>query len=401
MPSTTTRQRRVIHLDGYYPSTPDASFARFCRELRRFSGTWGLTATAERGATGEHRADWRVTTRGADWASTTDYTLFRWDDLILADRSRDWPERVSLSVLSFADFIAGGAFVRYLRVAWRYALFFLYPFLWLFGLAALCVIGTRWGFRLAGHGDSLMSLPVAALAFSLLLPLVSRLAFLDHLFDDWIYARRMVRHGDGAVTARLDRLAAELAAEDCELLIVGHSFGAVHALHLIRALRAIRPDGPPIRFASVGSSILKVALHRAAHPLRETLAAVAALPGVIWCDFTALNDVMNFHRREPISTLGLPGRPARVENVRFRQMVAPEFYKKMERNFFRLHSQFISGNDRRARYDYFMMCLGPFTLEALAESPDGPVNWIDASGGLTDSGRRAAAPPPTRGSETP
>lgn len=401
MPHPLTRQRRVIHLDGYYPNTPDGSFARFSRELKRFAGTWALATDNARGATQEHRADWRVTARGADWTTTTDYTLFRWDDLILADRSRDWPERVAQSVLTFADFVLGGAFLGYLRHAWRYALFFLYPYLWLFGLAALCVAGARWGFAAAGHAGSLWSLPVAAVLFSAALPLTSRLAFLDHLYDDWIYARRMVRHGDDAVNARLDRLAADLAAEDRELLIIGHSFGAVHALHLIRAIRALNPAGPPIRFASVGSSILKVALHGGAHPLRESLAAVAALPNVIWYDFTALNDVMNFHRKEPISTLGLPGRPAKARNVRFRQMVDPAFYKKMERNFFRLHSQFISGNDRRARYDYFMMCLGPFPLEALADSEEGAIPWIDANGGLTETGRAAAQMPANSGSNAP
>jgi hypothetical protein len=75
--------------------------------------------------------------------------------------------------------------------------------------------------------------------------------------------------------------------------------------------------------------------------------------------FQALNDPMNFYKCEPISTLGLPGRPGGMPQCAVRALLSPEFCKKMERNFFRLHSQFISANDRRARYDYFMMLARP------------------------------------------
>jgi len=392
---TAPVSRRVVHIDGYYPTAPEAAFARYQRELGRFCRTWGVSAEAAWGDMDGDRSLWRVAVTAPDWSGSIEHLLFRWDDLIVADRSRGWPSRLPLALLAFADFVAGGAFFRYLRHAWRYALFFLYPFLWLFGLMALSLLAWRWGLELAGAPGSVWLWPAALATTALAVPALSHLAFLDHLFDDWIYARRMVRHGDAAVAERLNRLAAELAGHDEEVLIVGHSFGAVHALDLIRAIRRLRPDGPPIRLATVGSSILKVALHGAAAPLRRALAEVAALPNVIWYDFTALNDVMNFHRKEPIATLGLPGRPAQARKVRFRQMVDADFYRKMERNFFRLHSQFISGNDKRARYDYYMMCLGPFALERLADSDEGAIFWLDEAGALTEAGRAALSAPST------
>ena len=45
--------------------------------------------------------------------------------------------------------------------------------------------------------------------------------------------------------------------------------------------------------------------------------------------------------------------------VRFRDMLSPDFYRRIRFNFFRLHYQFIMANDQRAPYDYFMLAAVP------------------------------------------
>jgi len=95
---------------------------------------------------------------------------------------------------------------------------------------------------------------------------------------------------------------------------------------------------------------------------------------------------MNFYKAEPVAALGLTGRPADIRPVRFSAMLSPERYRRIRRNFFRLHSQFISPNDRRGRYDFFMLACGPFRLEQLAASPTGAMDWFAADGSLTPSG---------------
>src|SRR5215217_3152723 len=44
-------------------------------------------------------------------------------------------------------------------------------------------------------------------------------------------------------------------------------------------------------------------------------------------------------------------------------MLKPAFYRRMKRNLFRVHCQFVSANDRRAAYDYFMLLCGPLSAE--------------------------------------
>jgi hypothetical protein len=49
--------------------------------------------------------------------------------------------------------------------------------------------------------------------------------------------------------------------------------------------------------------------------------------------------------------------------VRFRDMLVKESYKRIKRNFFRVHYQFISANSRRYFYYFFLICCGTRRLE--------------------------------------
>jgi hypothetical protein len=56
----------------------------------------------------------------------------------------------------------------------------------------------------------------------------------------------------------------------------------------------------------------------------------------------------------------------RIWMVRFRDMLSPEFFRRIRFHFFRLHYQFIMANDRRARYDYFMLLSSPIPVATWA-----------------------------------
>jgi hypothetical protein len=60
-------------------------------------------------------------------------------------------------------------------------------------------------------------------------------------------------------------------------------------------------------------------------------------------------------------------------------------YRRIRLNFFRVHCQFVSGNDRRASYDYFMLTCGPISAKFQTLAPDGAVSMIADDGGLIAS----------------
>ena len=68
--------------------------------------------------------------------------------------------------------------------------------------------------------------------------------------------------------------------------------------------------------------------------------------------------------------------------VRFKEMVSPEFYKRLRLSFFRLHYQFILGGDRRASYDYVMLTCGPLPVTAWAKAPSDALACFAEDGGL-------------------
>jgi hypothetical protein len=214
------------------------------------------------------------------------------------------------------------------------------------------------------------------------------------LFDDWSFSRDYIRAGNSVLGQRLDRIATQIGeaarvSSVDEILVVGHSLGAVLAIDLIDKTLRLQPalglGGPRVAFISIGSSILKIGLHRAASEFRAALARVATAPGVFWGDYQARVDIMNFYGTHPTAAMALKdGAMPVVRFVEIGRMLEHATYRKMRLRFFRLHCQFISGNDRRAEYDYFMLTCGPLTAECQTRNPDGAQGMIGGDGALID-----------------
>jgi hypothetical protein len=382
MPDLSPR-RCVYHLGGFDPMTPEASHRRFEREIARFEPTWSVEARIGPVRISDDEALWTTAISGPDWQIVSEHHLLRWDDVIDAARARPQWRRVPEGFLALFDFIRHGALWGYLRRSHRYAGFFLYPLLLLLGMSALSIYGGILVARLTGF--SLAGLVTAPLVFSALIMTLGQRLFLDHLLDDWIFAQAIVYRDDPVLAARLDRIADSIIARqaadpDLEILIVGHSLGAVLAVDLVDRVLARQNANGLVRLMTIGSSILKIGFHRRALRLRNILKRIGASDQVFWVEYQALNDVMNFYKREPLAELQLPGQGPLIRTVRFSRMLDPEAYARIKRNLFRLHCQFISGNTKRDAFDYYMLLCGPFRLEDQARSPDGAINWISTDG---------------------
>lgn len=381
-------KRLVFHVGGYDAMPPRAVHQRFARELRRFEGTWSVTASVSPASIEASEASWRVTASGPNWCVETDFHLVRWDDFIAAEDRRPIWRQVPLGCLAFLDFVAGGALWGYLRTNWRYAGFFLYPFVVTAIMAALAALAGSWAAEAAR--SQLVGLTAGILTLSILLRWPGRQLHLTRLLGDWIFSRAYLRDGDPVLGQRLDAAAEAIAtaarnSEADEILVVGHSLGAVLAVDLLdRVLRlnpALGRAGARFAFVAIGSSILKIGLHRSAHRFRAAVARVASAPGVFWAEYQALTDVMNFYKSDPVAVMGLKtARHPAVRVVRLRRMLDPLAYRRIRRNFLRVHYQFVSANDRRAAYDYFMMVCGPISIEYQMGSPDGAASAIGPDG---------------------
>ena len=86
-------------------------------------------------------------------------------------------------------------------------------------------------------------------------------------------------------------------------------------------------------------------------------------------------DVINFYRSDPVLGMKLKPRPDTdgtafpiVRTIHMKSCLDAATYKRIRRNFFRIHYQFIFGNTQRYFYDFFMICFGPLPLSKTAKS---------------------------------
>ena len=148
--NSVIRSRLVFHFGGYDPVSPMNTYARFVRELQRFRRTWSVTSSASAPSVAADRAKWTIVSKGPNWRVETDHQLFRWDDIMAVYARRPAWSRLPLGLLAFADFVAGGALRGYARTNWRYALFFLYPYLLLLMMVLASCYAGEFAARMSG-----------------------------------------------------------------------------------------------------------------------------------------------------------------------------------------------------------------------------------------------------------
>jgi hypothetical protein len=385
----TVAKRLVFHIGGYDPTAPHGgAHRRFLREIRRFERTWSVKASIDALHDGAEETKWSVITDGPNWHVDTEFHHIRWDDVIENFGRRTFWYRIPLGVIAFLDFVAAGALRGYIRTNWHYAVFFLYPFVMFGALVAVSFVGV---YVLHAAEWFLVTIIIGSMLAALVLS-AWRWLHLDLLFDDWIFSCAYIRRGNSTIDQRLYRIAQEIvlvsrSSDADELLVVGHSLGAVLAVDLLdRALKfdpSLGTNGIPVTFLSIGSSILKIGLHRRAERFRRAVEHVAQAPGIFWGDYQARVDIMNFYNINPLAEMSLETRQAPVVKlVEFSRTLDRVVYRRIRLRFYRMHCQFISGNDKRALYDYFMLVCGPVSAKCQTLAADGAISMIGDDGTL-------------------
>jgi pimeloyl-ACP methyl ester carboxylesterase len=132
----------------------------------------------------------------------------------------------------------------------------------------------------------------------------------QQLLDDWIFAHDYLHGRRPDVDARLDRFAQALVAQSRdstldEIVIVGHSLGAMLAIDILVRALALDPDfgrrGGKICLLTVGATIPKFALHPRAQDIRDRIARVVAEPSIAWTEYQSRDDTISFYKFDPVA----------------------------------------------------------------------------------------------------
>jgi HAMP domain-containing protein len=393
-------RRHVFHIGGYDPITPEKQLERFRQSLSRFERTWNVSSrTSEMVHATNTSSSWELDAWGPNWTTQVTFEMLRWDDLVLGDSRRGMLSRLYHSALTLLDFTANGTLFRYLLANWKYAGFFIFPYVSIavygLGSAAIAYVLTRLS-GLTGLWAALFGIFIAVLTCAALIHWLDPRRRLKHALDDAVFSRQFLHGQRPEMETRISDFASRILERVREggvdeIVIVGHSLGAAMAIAAVA--RGLKQDpqfaerGPPLCILTVGATIPKFALHPKGEQFRQATKAVAGQMAIRWVEYQARDDVISFYRVDPVtlkrvSREDLYGRP-NIRRVQVHSMMDPASFKRHRFNFMRLHYQFLMGNDQRAAYDYCLITCGPLEFDKIT-APAGGVDLFLADGSVAE-----------------
>ncbi|WP_438274632.1 hypothetical protein [Nitrobacter sp.] len=399
-------RRHVFHIGGYDPISPEQQLDRFRRSLSLFQRTWGVRAEIVSGIEATPvSASWEMEASGPNWNTRTSYEMLRWDDLIREDHARGMWSRLCEAFTTLADFVLTGTLFRFMYSSWKYAGFFLFPYLYLAGFAACGAVIGYGLVRLAGVTGFAAILLMAASTVGMTAGLLYLLGWrwpINHVFDDWIFSREFVYGKRPRMDARIEQFAERILervrnADVDEIVVVGHCLGAALVMDAVARALEREPElarcGPPLCILTVGATIPKFSLHSRGERIRQATQTVADEPRIRWTEYHARDDAISFYRFDPVTLKRFSrersdGRP-NIRRVQLHDMMDKASFRRHRFNFMLLHYKFLMGNSVRANYDHCLIICGPLPFDEIT-APRGGVERFGEDGALLTKARPVA-----------
>jgi hypothetical protein len=365
----------VLHFPGFEPLDAELHHARYQRAAIQSAKTWGLDLHVGALCPQTSSAHFDVSCLSGGNRTDTRFHVFDHGSLVAALTGRPLLTRILSGYRSAGRVILAGGLTGYFTHAWRFGLFFIFPFLLvaLSILAALAIASLPLTLGINGW-NTLWSLPLAFVFVRYAArPFAARLHTL-HLFADWELAIAMASLDRPDVDRWLAACVADvrqaLKDDADEYVITSHSMGSSIAAQVVGRLLEEHPaifDGKRVVFATLGSAILQCALLRPASRLRERVGRIARMPQVFWLDVQCLTDCVNFYKCRVVSLAGHPDAPqAKIAFIRVKNMLSGTRYKRIRHDVLRVHRQYVLDSEKRSNFDFTLMTAGPLPAARFA-----------------------------------
>lgn len=384
-PAAPVERRVVFYVPGYDPDAERRYRTLFVRELRRYTRRFRSKTPSLSPAVTCHDRNiqtWTIEAEDGQVRTRTDYIVLLWSDLVRRDMARSYAVSACRNAWALLHVAASGTLTRLYRANWKCGNVILYPF-----VMSLLLLAGVLGSGLLSHGlfgnglglpswiALLIGIGIGFLGLKMTAPRLDR-AFLWQLMHDWIFHCEHASNRRPDYQRRVDEFAAQILSrigqsEYDEVLIVGHSTGGLMAVELAARLLAIDDrvgnDGPPLSLLTLGSSLPIVALQPEARATRAAVERLLRSPRLVWVDYQAPQDWMNFPGFNPSSDLSLGLRETETMNpiirsAKFSEIIDAQTYRQIRLRPFRMHFQFLMANDRAGVFDFFALSLGSRSL---------------------------------------
>ena len=404
-PHRTVTKRRVFYIPGYDPIHP-----RRYRELYRREGAaqaeisgYDIALSPKQGG-GPY--GWHVTGRIGGAEVEADVEVLVWSDIVRGSMSAGIAATYVQLVATAWTYISTGTLRRLMWLRKGPVIAALYPVGMLLAQLALAlgagaVLGgvavwaLTWALATVGQTAGPAALLVRwAVTLGIAAVVLrwfkrqDRRFFAHYLMHDFAFSARWGGAYPPALEQRMaafaDTIAAALAQDYDEVLVVGHSSGAHLGVSILADLiraRRVKAKGPALALLTLGQVVPMLSFLPDARRLRADLSYLSVQPKVTWVDVTAPGDGCAFALCDPVAVSGVapPGkRWPLVISAAFTKTLSPARWKELRWRFFRLHFQYLCAFDRPGDYDYFQITAGPATLAQRYEGRAPSRSRIDA-----------------------
>ena len=369
------RKRRVYYIPGYDPFPP-----RRYRELYRAqSGEQAEISGYEisvRQRLGGEGYGWYVDAVIDGANVTAEIDVLGWSDLVKSSMSQSIAGTYYQLLKTAWIYIGSGTMRRLMWLRKGPVIAAFYPILMLLGQALVAIVlawavgGVVSGLVFDGVGW-IVALPVIVVTLQWFRRIDNRF-FAYYLMHDYAFAAGLNGRNPPELETRMDQfrqqIAAALATDVDEVLVVGHSSGAHLAVSILADLireGSVRRNGPQLAFLSLGQVVPMVSFLPKAQRLRADLRYLSMSDLLTWVDVRAPGEGCCFALCDPVAVTGVAAENKRwpiVFSAAFTQSLSPERWQAMKRKYFKLHFQYLCAFDRPKDYDYFQITAGPLTL---------------------------------------
>ena len=379
------KTRRVHFLGGFDPRG-----ARHYHRLYREEAAKQAVLTGAAYEVGDRRrvsgkvSGWNVSSTTQGESVATDFQFMGWDDIVRGDWDNSRWKLLWRGLRYYVCYGLDGGFRRVGQVSKGAYYTSLLPLFYLLTLGevliTLAAIMVWLGWILDLHWIGL-----AAVAEAVALMAYYGVRLGEKLGTLWVLRSCVFTYEWGLksppeIEQRAEEMAEHILREQAakpvdEVLIIGHSSGTFIAVPVVARIveKSAHQPPPQLKLLTLGQCIPYLSIIPQAETFRRDLALLAGT-SIPWTDASAGADIMCFYKVDPVRTMQLPtpypDRP-RLASVRVIEMFATDVYKKMRRDFVRVHFQYMMAGDRINPYDFFQITAGPLTLES--RSFDSPV----------------------------
>jgi hypothetical protein len=369
------QNRVVLHFPGFEPLDAEAHRQRYERSAAQAARVWESRFDVGPLLDAPSDPHFTVAAVGETWATQSDIHIHDHNDLISAMRREPVWRQIVCGFAAGMAVVRQGAAFAYFRHAWRFALFFLFPYLFIALGIAIGVVTAA--LPLAAGLDPLwllLSLPLGYVVFR-----YGWLRFSDryhvlHLFADWRLAVAIADNRPEIaawIERAADRAERALIRSTDEILVTSHSMGASLALSVIGCLIERNSEafaGRRITFVTLGGAALQCSLLSGATVLRHRIGLVARHAQVDWFDIQCLTDPIHLYKCPTVALSGHRDAPQpKLVFVRFKHSMSIARYQKNRRDFLRMHRQYVLGPDQKSGYDFTLMTAGPLPAVSFAD----------------------------------